>query len=168
MLNFHCKKLQGAMSLVLIALIFSGCGFKLRGNYLLAPELQTLVVSSVDKHGELTRFLKEHLTLNQVTLLKASSEKVPEIRVLKDTLDRRTLSVFPNGQVAEYELIYTVRYQLLLVERELQEFSFELNRDYLNDPDIALAKSRELALIVKEIRQEAASKILRDLASIKL
>ena len=158
-------------SVFLISSLCAGCGFKLRGEYLLAPELQKLKVSSVDKHGELTRLVKQHLTINQVNLVTSSNNSktpVPELRILKDELDRRTLSVFPNGQVAEYELIYTVKYQLLMEGQPDQNFQFELNRDYQDDPDFALAKSRELNLLLSEMRQVAADRILRAMASIQL
>ena len=155
-----------AFSIVLMML--NGCGFQLRGNYLLAPELQTMEFSSVDQYGELTRLVKQHLTINDVNLVPHSDKNIPQMRMLQDNLDRRTLSVFPNGQVAEYELIYTVRYQILTPGRDIQNFRFELNRDYQDDPDIALAKSRELSLMLREMRQEAANKILRDMASIQL
>lgn len=156
------------ISISLLSAILSGCGFQLRGNYLLAPELQTIEFSSVDKFGELTRLVRQHLTINDVKLVKASDKAIPQMRILQDNLDRRTLSVFPNGQVAEYELIYTVRYQVLIPGKDVQNFNFELNRDYQDDPDIALAKSRELSLMLREMRQEAATKILRDMASIEL
>lgn len=156
------------ISFSLLSIMLNGCGFQLRGNYLLAPELQTIEFSSVDKFGELTRLVKQHLTINDVNLVKTSDKPIPQMRILQDNLDRRTLSVFPNGQVAEYELIYTVRYQVLIPGKEIQDFNFELNRDYQDDPDIALAKSRELSLMLREMRQEAANKILRDMASIQL
>jgi LPS-assembly lipoprotein len=156
------------LSFSIILMMLNGCGFQLRGNYLLAPELQTIIFSSVDQYGELTRLVKQHLSINDVTLVRQSEKAIPQMRILQDNLDRRTLSVFPNGQVAEYELIYTVRYQILIPGQNIQSFRFELNRDYQDDPDIALAKSRELSLMLQEMRKEAANKILRDMASIQL
>ncbi|NMP31026.1 hypothetical protein HII17_05555 [Thalassotalea sp. M1531] len=157
-----------AILLISCALTISACGFRLRGDFLLAPELQTLYVSSVDKHGELTRVVKQHLRINQVNLVDKYSVELPELRILKDELNRRTLSVFPNGQVAEYELIYTVKYELRITNQEPESFSFELYRDYQDDPDRALAKSRELSLLLSEMRKVAADKILRDMASIQI
>ena len=168
MSQFIIRQANLLFSFSLLAVIISGCGFQLRGNYLLAPELQTIEFSSVDKFGELTRLVKQHLTINDVNLVSRSQKPVPQMRILQDNLDRRTLSLFPNGQVAEYELIYTVRYQILIPGQDIQNFSFELNRDYQDDPDIALAKSRELSLMLREMRQEAANKILRDMATIEL
>jgi len=152
---------------LIITSALSACGFQLRGNYLLSDELQTLYVSSPDIHGELTRLVKLHLSNNQVNVLKHKSIKAPELRIMSDTLDRRTLSVFENGQVAEYELIYTVHYQMRFTNEEPQDFHFELNRDYQDDPNFALAKSRELSLLLSEMRKSAADKILRDMASIQ-
>ncbi|MBA6288625.1 MULTISPECIES: LPS assembly lipoprotein LptE [unclassified Colwellia] len=162
------RRVSKLLSFSIVLMMLNGCGFQLRGNYLLAPELQTIVFSSVDQYGELTRLVKQHLSINDVTLVRQSEKAIPQMRILQDNLDRRTLSVFPNGQVAEYELIYTVRYQILIPGQDIQNFRFELNRDYQDDPDIALAKSRELSLMLREMRKEAANKILRDMASIQL
>jgi len=158
------KRLITAITLVGL---LSACGFHLRGDYLLSDELQTLYVSSSDIHGELTRLVKQHLSHNQVKMLKHKNANVPELRIISDKLDRRTLSVFQNGQVAEYELIYAVHYQLRFTNEEPQNFRFELNRDYQDDPSLALAKSRELSLLLSEMRKSAADKILRDMARVQ-
>ena len=167
---FTRVKPQAAISSVLLAALFfsllTGCGFKLRGDYLLSPELQTLYVSSVDQHGELTRIVKQQLSLYKVNVVKQSSKGIPQMHILADTLDRRTLSVFPNGQVAEYELIYAVQYQLRFDGQDSQTFAFEVNRDYQDDPNLPLAKSRELSLMLSEMRIEASDRILRDMATI--
>ncbi|MBU2892676.1 hypothetical protein KO495_04995 [Colwellia sp. D2M02] len=155
-----------AMALLTTSLL-SACGFQLRGDYLLDDDLQTLYVSSSDVHGELTRLLKLHLTRNQVKVLNQSTLDAPELRIVSDNLDRRTLSVFPNGQVAEYELIYSVHYQLRFSGEDARDFRFELYRDYQDDPNLALAKSRELSLLLSEMRTSAADKILRDMARVQ-
>lgn len=149
-----------------LTLFISSCGFHLRGDYLMSPQLKTLHLSSADKFGELTRLVKQNLSINNVKLVPNPAKDIAQLRLLKDSLNRRTLSVFPNGQVAEYELIYTVSYQLTVSDTDVRSFEFELNRDYQDDPNIALAKSRELDLMLSEMRKEAANKILRDLSTI--
>ena len=166
-MNRQGKFLVKTSASLLFIFVLASCGFSLRGNYLMSAQLHTLFVSSTDTHSELTRALKQQLTLNKVQIVKSFSTEIPEIRLLKDTLDRRTLSVFTNGQVAEYELIYTVRYQLRINDRETQAFTFEINRDYQDDPDNALAKSRELTLMLSEMRQQAAVSIVRNIASLQ-
>lgn len=156
------------ISLLLITTsLLSACGFHLRGDYLLDDDLQKLYVSSSDKHGELTRLLKLNLIRNQIKVMPRSSAELPELKLVSDKLDRRTLSVFSNGQVAEYELIYSVHYQVRFAGEDARDFRFELYRDYQDDPNLALAKSRELSLLLSEMRASAADKILRDLARIQ-
>lgn len=166
--NKLINKIKIVGSALLLTSLISACGFHLRGAHILPEELQTLRISSQDKFGELTRVVKQHLAYNNVNVVKASTTKTPELRILKDKLDRRTLSVFPNGQVAEYELIYSVRYQIIIENEEPQNFEFELYRDYQDDPNLALAKSRELNLLLSEMRQVAADRILRDMASFQI
>ena len=162
------KKLKSILLIGIFTGLLSSCGFHLRGDYLLADELQTLYVTSSDIHGELTRLVKLHLSQNQVNIVKSKdADHVPELRIVSDKLDRRTLSVFSNGQVAEYELIYSVHYLLQFANEDAQHYRFELYRDYLDDPNLALAKSRELTLLLSEMRTDAADKILRDMATIQ-
>lgn len=163
-LHLTFKKI--VISLVTISLL-TACGFQLRGNYLLDDELKTLYVSSSDLYGELTRLVTLNLTRNQIKVLKQATDNAPELRILSDNLDRRTLSLFASGQVAEYELIYSVQYQVRFKGEDAEQFSFELYRDYQDDPNLALAKSRELSLLLSEMRVSAADKILRDLARIQ-
>jgi len=164
-------KLSLTIKRLIIALLttslLTACGFQLRGNYLLDDDLQTLYVSSTDVHGELTRLVKLSLTRNQVNVLKRPKTDIPELRIISDKLDRRTLSLFSNGQVAEYELIYSVHYQVRFAGEDAKDFRFELYRDYQDDPNFALAKSRELTLLLSEMRTSGADKILRDLARIQ-
>ncbi|MDN3652564.1 LPS assembly lipoprotein LptE [Thalassotalea ponticola] len=164
------KRVTSYVSLTVSALLtvalLSGCGFKLRGDYLLPEQLQTLYVSSSDPNGELARIVRQHLSINEVDVVKAPAQNTPQLRLLTDKLDRRTLSLFNNGQVAEYELTYSVAYELIDVELDKrQRFNFAITRNYQDDPDRALAKSRELNLLHKEMRFEAADIILRNLAS---
>ena len=165
------KVLHLILKKILITLIttslLTACGFQLRGNYLLDDELKTLYLSSKDVHGELTRLVALNLTRNQITVLKQAKANIPELRILSDKLDRRTLSLFASGQVAEYELIYSVQYHVRFDGEDAEQFTFELYRDYQDDPNLALAKSRELSLLLSEMRVSAADKILRDLARIQ-
>ena len=162
----YLVKAKQFVILLCLFVAVSACGFQLRGQYLLSEELQTLYVSSTDVHGELTRLVKLHLKRNNVNVIKRLTDNSPELRIVSDKLDRRTLSVFENGQVAEYEIIYAVNYYIRFANEDPIKFHFELNRDYQDDPDFALAKSRELSLLLSEMRKSAADKILRDMAQI--
>ncbi len=153
------------LSLLLCATLLTGCGFSLQGSYLIPDELSQMQLRSDDQYGELHRLVRERLRLHQITLVE--DDNAPLLRLDDDRLERATLSLFPSGQVAEYELIYTVRFSVTLPEQDPQRFDLEIRRDYLDDPRTALAKSRELELLLKEMREQAADRILRTLSSIQ-
>ena len=160
------KKQLVILAVLITTLTLSGCGFKLRGAHDLPNELRTLQMTSIDRYSELARVLKSYFEVNGITLTNANSQS-SEFILYKDKLDRRTLSLFPNGQVAEYGLIYSVKYAIAIKGQEPTPFEFEIYRDYQDDPQSALAKSKELKLILREMRQQAADKILRQMATFK-
>jgi len=153
--------LRAAISVVL-ALLLSSCGFHLRGNLPLS-QFPAVYVQS-DAHSELAELLNKRLSQNSVRLLNSMQADAPTIQLVSDTLERRTLSLFPSGQVAEYELIYKVSYYLIMPGDEPAFNQFELYRDYQDDPNQALAKARELDLLLSELRQQAANRIIRQMA----
>ncbi|NRQ43691.1 hypothetical protein HRH59_14150 [Rheinheimera sp. YQF-2] len=147
---------------LLSSLLLSSCGFHLRGDLPLS-HFPAMYIQS-ERHSELAALLSSRLEYNKVELLGSYQQSAPMLQLLSDTLERRTLSLFPNGQVAEYELIYKVRYMLTMPEGEAQPYEFELFRDYQDDPNQALAKAKELELMLGELRQQAANRIMRQLA----
>lgn len=154
--------------MVTLSLALSGCGFKLSGGFQLPPELHRLVVESPDEHSQLTQLLKSRLKRYQVEITNGYATNLPVLTLGKDKLERGTLSLFSTGQVAEYELIYSVDYQLQRPSGEPQSFKIEIRRDYLDDPHTAQAKSREMAQLLKEMRVQAADKIVRQLSTLTL
>ncbi|WP_430458516.1 LPS assembly lipoprotein LptE [Rheinheimera sp.] len=146
-------------ALMLLSLLLSSCGFQLRGS--LPLEKYPAVYLQGDKHSELLQQLGTQLERNQVKLLDSSDATAAIFVLDSDSLQRRTLSLFPNGQVAEYELIYKVNYQLILPGQEPRPYQIELYRDYQDDPSRALAKSKELDLMLTELRSQAVARIIR-------
>ena len=50
--------------------------------------------------------------------------------------------------------------------KEAIEQRFELYRNYQDDPDNALAKAKELELLLNEIRMQASRRIVRELSQL--
>jgi LPS-assembly lipoprotein len=151
-----------AVCLLLLSLLLSSCGFHLRGNLPLS-HFPAMYVQS-QRHSELAALVSARLQHNKVQLLDSYQQSAPMLQLVDDSLERRTLSLFPNGQVAEYELIYKVRYALTMPDKEPQQYQFEIFRDYQDDPNQALGKAKELELLLDELRQQAANRILRQLS----
>lgn len=154
-------------TLALSVLLSAGCGFRLQGSYSIPEQLQTLSLSSQDEYSELTRLVRERLRLNSIAVVQPADD-IPALRIINDSLDRSTLSIYPTGNVAEYELNYQVSFSVQLPEAESQRFDVSIHRDYLDDPRTALAKTREMELLLKEMRIQAADRIIQALAATKV
>lgn len=153
-------------SLLLVSLL-QACGFHLKGQYYLPASLQTMHLSSVKAHSPVLKELKAKLAHNNVKLVDESTAQITELRILPEQFQRRTLSLFPNGQLAEYELLYKVSVEVSQPNSEPQRFDVELSREFQDDPNNALAKQRERELILSELRAIAADRILAQLNTIQ-
>ncbi|MCC2615809.1 LPS assembly lipoprotein LptE [Aestuariibacter halophilus] len=152
----------------LLVVLTTSCGFTLRGDIRLPDNHTGVTLSPELTHLPLQRALKaslEQFQINYAETLPASDSDQIHIQLMPESLNRRLLSLFPTGQVAEYELLLTVRYDVTFPGQETHRVDFEISREYQDDPDAILAKSRELDLILHEMRQEAAERIVRLLAS---
>lgn len=163
------KSIYTALLLLLTTAALSGCGFKLRGDQSLPPGIQKVNLVSPAQYTPLQRAVKQQMHVYQIPLTEGRSidlsKDTVNIVLLPDSLDRRLLSLFPTGQVAEYELVFSVRYQVAFPDREPQLIEFDVTREYQDDPDEVLAKSRELDLVLSEMRRQAADRMIRLLAS---
>ncbi|WP_417665521.1 LPS assembly lipoprotein LptE [Pseudidiomarina sp.] len=152
-------KLLHYIGLVILATALNGCGFQLRDNYQLPAAMQAVSVQA-PAFSEFSQVLQRRLNLAGAQLVDSAQAGVT-IEVLSDQLDRRTLSLSQSGQVAEYEMIYTVNYQIIQQDSEPKKLQVEVYRDYQDDPNFALAKTREREVLIREMRDDAARQLLR-------
>lgn len=139
-------------------LLLQACGFHMRGDYQVPEHLTELSIEAGTRN-EVARILEEALRLRSVAIVEADAG-IPLIVLGDDRMDRRILSLLPSGQVAEYELIYTLPVTFVGRNGQRIQQNIQLSRDYQDDPNFALAKTRELELIVEEMRQTAVQRVL--------
>lgn len=157
----------------LLTTLLSSCGFQLRGSQALPESLDTVVINASLQYSPMSRALNERLPVYQLQGISARSEQAKSIsapatviiNLSPENLERRLLSVFSSGQVAEYELIYSVSYQVIFPNAEPISNTMSVSREYQDDPQQILAKSRELELIMNEMRLETADRMIRLLSS---
>jgi len=148
------------IAVLLATTLIVGCGFQLRDQYQLPPSLQQVYLQA-PKFSEFANVFEQRLNLAGVELVNADPGLV--IAINRDELSRRTLSLSGSGQVAEYELIYSVDYSINEANKDPVDLRIEVYRDYQDDPNFALAKTRERELLVAEMREEAARRMLRQI-----
>lgn len=146
---------------VLLGLI-SSCGFTLRGQQLPNSALSHLHVEQPARYSALHNTVEQYFT-KQGIQANIDGTITHTISIKPESIERRLLSVFSTGQVAEYELIYAVNYVLHFADMKPQNYTFTLIREYQDDPRQVLAKTRELNLVLNELRQEAAATIYQRL-----
>jgi len=157
--------LKNTLALVLMCFVLSSCGFHLKKASSLPDNLKTLTLKGDDEKSSLFLNLKKELKASNVEL-KPSAKNVAQLYLRKESIERQTLSLFQNGQVAEYELAYGVSYVVKRPGEKAIEKRFELYRNYQDDPDHALAKAKELELLISEIRKQASGRIVRELSQL--
>ena len=124
--------------ILIIVLTIVGCGFKLRGDYGLPSGIQQLQLLAAQKNTPLHRILSKQLQGfnievwdNSVTdsqIDRRVDEQIDAVIYLtSDVLERRLLSLFSTGQVAEYELVYTIGYQIQFPSQDALELEFDVN-----------------------------------------
>jgi LPS-assembly lipoprotein len=168
-LKTYLNKTSSLSIILLISLLLNGCGFKLRGDQPLPVGIEQLRFVDMSNHAPLQRELLKRLKVYNITVVDSMDLRNPlqtlDVRVLPDSLDRRLLSTFSTGQVAEYELTLSVRYRIAFANEDPQTIQFTVSREYQDDPDAILAKSRELELVLREMRQQASDRMIRLLAN---
>lgn len=161
------KTLIKLTAFIVVMASLSSCGFKLKGQYYLPDSLKTLYVTSEQRFNPLLKQLTLRLEQNKVDVIDVLTQDTAQLRLLPESFQRRTLSLFPNGQIAEYELLYFANFEVIIPNRPVERFSVELSREFQDDPNNALAKERERALILNELRVIASDRILAQLMMIE-
>ena len=156
---------------LLIALLFAslglnGCGFHLRGSPPFPDDARSVYLRTSNDllFDELAVYLRDSGAT--VTSTKDGADAVLDLS--KENFTKRTLSVDPDtGKEREFELSYSVSFELrksdgtVLVKNQ----TVNLVRDYVFDADQVIGKSREQNVLKKEMRRDAAQRILTRLSA---
>jgi len=158
-----------AVLVAALALALGGCGFHLRGSLggdRLPPQMAVTYIRAPDPYGALAVDLRRALQANGVRVTRKPAQAHAVLAVLQDSAGRRVLSVGPDGRPQEYELIYTVRVELLdpkgKVLRRLPPV--ERTRDFLFDEAAVLGMDREQQILFDDMRRDIVQDIVRRLA----
>lgn len=161
--SFSSVKLTTAL---LTASLLAGCGFHLRGDYSVPEEFNTLSLTSYDTYSTFTRMMKGQLRMNEINIVEPA-ENVPNLHLIRESVGERTLSLYQTTRAAEKEITFRASYRVTAPNIGSKTFSTSVTRSYLDNPLTALAKSVERDMIEDEMRQLAATQIIRQMARLK-
>ncbi|MFW5969536.1 MAG: LPS assembly lipoprotein LptE [Halofilum sp. (in: g-proteobacteria)] len=150
-------------AILLLATALTACGWKLRGDYSLPPEITPIAVEGGGIAGELRESLR-----NSDALAEASDESAASrVEILEENEGRRVLSVDLDGKVDEYEVRYEVRWQLTAEgsgdkSRRIlvSPTTFRANRSYDYSASTELSTSEQEKRLVENMRDDIVQRIL--------
>ncbi|HQR61376.1 MAG TPA: LPS assembly lipoprotein LptE [Methylophilaceae bacterium] len=151
-------------SLVLLCLLaLTACGFHMRG----AADLSFHTIYIQNGAPGIMPDLKQIMRSNDVKLLPSPDQAEMLLDLMKETTDKRILSLSGGGKVKEYALTYRVTFRAKEAGSELwgAAQTVEEQRTFSYDDSQLLAKDYEEARILSDMRAEAARKIMRRLSA---
>ena len=152
------------LTAVLATALLSGCGFHLRGALNLPANLGPVRVLASDQYSALAESLAEGLKRAGAQAAPAdATEGVATLQVLSEQWADTPISYDQFGRAQEFSLRYAVIFSLRRADDSVAvpQQGVELARDYLAPALDSIGKASERELLVRELRREMATAILR-------
>ena len=154
--------MKNANKIVLIVALslMTACGYHLRGSIALPTELKSVYLFG--GAGSLNEEIKAMLRASEGKIVSSPNDAGIVIKVLKEDMRRRIISVGQTGKSSEMELNYYLKFQFYDNQENplLDEQTIELSREFFNDQTAYLAKENEEILISKEMYRQAARMLI--------
>jgi LPS-assembly lipoprotein len=148
------------LTVLFIAQLLASCGYHLRGAYDLPKEMHNIFLQGGS--GNLHEQFLSSLKSSGGQLVNSPDKADMVIVVVRDTIERRTLSLSERGRSNEIELAGSLEFELRdaknheLLPRETLTF----RREYFNDQQDVIAKDNEESVIRNEMYQQVVATII--------
>ncbi len=157
----------------LIALLVTGCGFQLRGQAQLPPELSVTYVQSQQAIGTppgvLNRKLQSLLASNGVTVTRDPAQAMAIITILREGSGRRTVAADRFDVKREYLLAYDAIYEVKLANGKtlIAAEGVGASRALLFDENRVLGFEAAQEFLVDSMAEDLAWQIIRRLQAVR-
>lgn len=147
-------------SIAFVFMLLASCGYHIRGTVDLPEALRKVYLAGASPL--LREQFSKSLKTSSGEVVNSASKAGMVIQVLNERMDRRVLSLSNTGKANEFELNYSLDFQLLDAKGEvlLDRQTIEISRDYFNDQEAIIAKTNEEAVIKTEMYQQAVRSIV--------
>ncbi len=145
---------------LMLCLFLAACGYHLRGKIDLPEQMRTVYLQGASQ-PLFDKFVRS-LRAGQAELVDTPQKAGVIVKISKDKMIRRTLSLSETGRATEFEIYYELFYQLQTVDGKLitDEQRLELSRAYFNDQIDILGRENEEAVIRDEIYRQAVQSVI--------
>jgi LPS-assembly lipoprotein len=154
--------------LLAAALLLCGCGFRLAGSDPLPAVMQHTYLSLKDPYTDFSRELGRSLKSAGAVLQPTSELATARINVTKDLVEQRTLSVSATNIPTEYELTYTITFDVHAGDKVLlAPQTVSLSKDYSFEENVQLAKEHEADILRQQMARDLVAIAMHRLTSLK-
>ena len=152
------------LNIILISLLFilSACGYSMRGSISIPSSIQSISITS-SQYSELVDILNSSLNSSNIKSSISKDDDVYGIVILSETFNRRQLSINAAGRVNEYELIYSVNFELKIPNKKSIKDRIILYRDYSFDENNVMGNTDREGDIKKEMMSVVSTLIFNKL-----
>lgn len=174
------------VSVAILAVTASACGFRLQGDLALPETVRSLELQTTDRQSEFAHALAARLRdagvevrwtgLDFTSAGGASTATTSRavLRIETDEFIERVASVSARNVPREYELTYRVRYSFESnaassadTPKKIDAEELSLAREFSFDERAALAKQREREQLRSTLANELAGMVLQRIASLR-
>lgn len=156
--------MRAAAAALVVALVLSGCGFKLRGQQTFPFESIHVPANSVLG----TEIARNIAAGSNAKVVGSPTEAEAQLVLLNEVQEKLILALNTQGRVREYQLRYRVIYRVGSQKGVdfIAPSEIILTRD-ITFNDQVLAKENEEALLYRDMRSDMVQQIMRRLAAAK-
>jgi len=155
-----------ALALGVVALL-GGCGFHVQGRVPLPASLQSVWIETEDSQSDFAVDLKRALRASGANLATRREGASALLRIERDDLAERVLSVSGRNIPRELELTYTVQLAVEGGGRTLiPSERFAVSRDQTFTEEQLLAKEREQEILRAALARDLVGVVMRRLSSL--
>ena len=149
--------------IVLLTTAITACGWHLRGSYSLPPEITPIAVDG----GGIAARLRNSLRSGSALARSSGDPAASDLEILEEGDNRRVISVNADGNVDEFEVRYSVRWQLTAPGSDdssrrilIAPTTFRANRNFDYSTSTVLSTNEQERRLVEEMRDDIAQRIL--------
>ena len=155
------------ITLLLTTLLFSACGFHLRGQA--GMPFGTLYLDAANPNTAFISDLRRNLEANNVKLVKTAEQADVVLNIVSEIPEKQILTLGGSGRVNEFQLRYRISLRAYDLKQQdwIPAEEMVLRRDYTYDDTKVLAKEAEEALLYQNMRSDMVQQIIRRLSRAK-
>jgi LPS-assembly lipoprotein len=160
--------MRASIAAALLLLALGGCGFRLAGSERLPPVLAKPYLSVKDPYTDFSREFERQLKSSGASLQLGRQDATATIEVTRDLVEQRTLAVSARNIPTDYELRYTVTFDVKGPDSQLlAPQTITLSRDYSFDENDLLAKEHEADILRAQMARDLVSMAMRRLTRVQ-